>query len=269
MKKNTSTFISIIALTGLIACGSGDPQDGNGCSGIICGVDVTSYEQNGTVYAEFKAILNIGSIQFPAFNIPVKAPKTDAELGVLWVGQNLLGQTEMGFRFDLSAAQTGDLPIELNPVLPNGNPIPIVGLQNATTIAYTVKDKNIKIYASYGENIALMGVAVPVRQLDETGSSVCPSAIMPTFNAKGVRGAGGVYFGCNPGQSGIGLFVDVSSAIKKDASIKSMLGIYDDSQNSAVDFVDLKPESRSQERKAERALYKFYKQNKGKTVTIE
>jgi hypothetical protein len=267
MKNNTlrlTTFTAtILALSTFIGCGK------DSCVGFVCGVNVQSFEHEGVTFAEFSAILETGAVQFPAFNLPIRAPETDEEIGILWMGMNLTGDTELGFRMNMSTIEDHGLPIVLNPTLPNGSPIPVTGLHETTSISYAL-EQGIQIYASYGLNTAMLGVAVPIRQLDAQAGGICPFAFMPIFNFDKVRGSAGAYFGCSPGTSGVGVFVDLSPALQNPPELEDILASSTSvDQESSVEFVDMVPSTRAQERRVQRALYRFHESNKGKKVTLQ
>jgi len=133
-------------------------------------------------------------------------------------------------------------------LLPNGNRIPVGGLQNTKVFAYNLKNSRSTVYLAYSGGVTMLGLAINIDQLDKLGSNVGAVNFFPSFNKNGVEGLAGIYTSQNPGQSGLAIFV----SLKTLALTNSEIIVAESLQKSAVAkptsrlvFIDQEPQSKA------------------------
>ena len=256
--KNTPIFIiatfSALALV-TVGCGGGSQ------SSMIQKVTVNTYNQNGDAWAKIGATISNNNFHLPAIDIPITNPNdpNGAVYGQVSIHDILPTGSEIILSANISTiSQTPGL----EPTLPNGTDIPVGGLDQTTVIGFPIQKSGVSVYGAFSDVTAMLGVAVAIKEFDNLGHQACPINVMPAFDfGKGIRGIGGIFTGCDPGQSGVAFFVDASAALNGgDAKFAA----YNDGSN--LEFTNVHPDSLRDETKVYRALYYLNKKLKGKQL---
>lgn len=138
-------------------------------------------------------------------------------------------------------ANGGDIQISLNmtqitqvqgtaATLPNGNPLPVGGLQRATVIALPVGDDkvNARIYFAFGPGIAMLGTALSFAAMDPAGQYIPNISLFQPIQIGPVGLIAGLYTGTNALSSGVGVFMDLSSVMNQQPNgIQSLMSSLD------------------------------------------
>ena len=216
--RRTQIALLSLALTGLLAsCGQNPDQ-----VQIVKDLQVqASTDANNDVILSMDIELALGNMSLPALELPILNPKTFESLGSLGLTPTLDGSNIISLDVNLSNA-TKDIIANGPATLPNGKPLPIGGIDQTKVLAIAAGNTGIKIYVGIAPGLLLVGVAVPIAQLDTLGGQVGGLNIFPTFNIKGVQGIGGLFTGASAGQSGLALFVDLSKVIDPSDILKGI-----------------------------------------------
>ncbi len=260
--RGVIAFCLILFSTLFTSCGN----SGNG-SKVVSDIQLSAYTEEGDIYAEFSALLDLGNITLPTIQFPVIHPDSNEWLGEINLAATMGGDNELGLVVNLSNA-TG-LQGQTGAKLPNGMNIPVGGLGDAEIVQLPVSGGKAQVYIAMDSGVAMVGVAVPIKGLDSLGSSVGTTGFFPTFSIEGVRGIAGIFTGSS-GQNGIALFVDLSAVIDPEnfipqselalkstqmatsAVLKSM------DKDSKLFFIDQQP-SKRKKRRLQKKLYKLHK----------
>lgn len=191
----------------LSACGS---------NSIIQSITVSStvdQEQNQWVNLDSK--IKLGALTFPTVSLPILNPKNPGEI----LGKVALSKTFDGFNQLSVQANLNKLKgnaITLDRLLPNGDPIPISGLDGIVSIK--IKDSS-KIYIGANSNQFMIGLALVVPAFDSVGKYIPGGAslFLPLPKESKVNGVAGVFTG-SQGQNGLGLFVLTPNTIQLNKS---------------------------------------------------
>jgi hypothetical protein len=96
-------------------------------------------------------------------------------------------------------------------VLPNGQPIP-VEMTPGGVVQIDIPSISGRVYVSYTDEVAIVGIAFSLKQLDFLGELERVGVWVP-LTIKNVNLLGGVYFDDTSAQNGIGFFADLKGII--------------------------------------------------------
>ncbi len=151
------------------------------------------------------ATLDLGGISLPNFREDIDHPQL-GKVGVV----SIHGDNQISFQINLSTL-TPSL-VDLDVKLPNGKKLPLIGSNPA--IVFSVKGTSIKFYVSLAQGAAVAGFAIPFKDFGgQLGEEYGSFSIMPTFEVKGHKIAGGLFYSKTPGESGLGAFIDVTKLV--------------------------------------------------------
>jgi hypothetical protein len=206
-----SVALSSLMLT-MSACGTANSPISN----VVTNVTLKTSTVAGDNWVAVDATLVTGNFQLASLNIPVTDPKTMKEYGQLTILPNLCSGScvNNGGELILSVNLTEATLINgVDPLLPNGTPLPIGGLSNSTVIGVPVQNTGAMIYFAFGKGVAMVGAAVPFKALDVVGQYVAGADIFIPMQFKGVGVSAGLFIGTLTNTTGVGLFVDLSSVL--------------------------------------------------------
>lgn len=241
MKVFTKLKVLALAtsLMTLISCGSQAPM--------VEDVDLSTEQVDGDLIVSLSAELGIGNVVLPNATVPIFVPKIGKEIGTVSMYTGAGGANMLEIDINLSEATNLNLQ---GTTLPNGAAIPIVGGNAVLRIPVN----NIEVYLSLADGVQALGVAIPIRNLDELGRSVGTTALMPVFSIDGVLGAAGIYTSSSAGQNGFALVADLSSKVDDIGLDKGMVM----PQQQQAELKSYAP-SRSAKKRIDRVLYKLHR----------
>jgi len=208
LRQTQLALMTVAASALLVSCGQNPSQ-----VQIVKDLSfVTSTNANNEVILSLDVELELGNMALPSLEVPVMHPQNGQQLGTVSLLATMNGTNELGLDINLTSASAGSIN-NGNANLPNNRPIPVGGIDQSKVLAFPVGQTGIKIYLALAPGMALVGVAVPITQLDSLGKSLGGLNIFPTFNIEGVQGIAGLFTGQKPGQSGLALFADFSKVI--------------------------------------------------------
>ena len=260
--------LSLIVSPLLTGCGDNASQQ------IVTNIEVSSYTQDGDIFAEFAADLDFGAVSLPTVYYPVMHPQTGEHLGTVSLTTNFDGSNAVDL--DINISNIAGLQGSSQPTLPNGHPLPVGGLNGVSVVQLPVQGTLAQVYVALGENVAMAGVAIPITQLDSIGGSLGGIDFFPSFHINNVKGIAGIFTGSGTGQNGIALFVDLGDVINP-MDITGSVQTLNSSRfamslrrsapvmDSSIFFIDQEPSSRKM-RKLKRALYRLHKDEAELTV---
>ncbi len=239
----TLRFCVLSLLLSLLAsCGKN-----GGSNSIVDNVSLGSYESNGEQHLEVLTQIDLGSITMPTISYPIIKAKDGRTIGTLEIRNVLDGSNELAFDVNLAQALGGALT--QSSVLPNGNKIPVGGLQNSQVYAYQLKNSRSTVYLAYSGGVSMIGLAINIDQLDKLGSNIGAVNFFPSFNKNGVEGLAGIYTSQTPGQSGLALFVSLKTLTLSNSEIivaESLQRSKSSSPSPApLVFIDQEPQSKT------------------------
>lgn len=200
MKHLLAKAITIVILClSVVSCGQN--------SNVLTGVKVDSQTINDDVWLSFAADMNLGAMSFAAISVPVLHPRGQTPVGQLELSPGLGGVSQIKISVNVSELADVDAKIA---TLPNGNMIPLMG--NNAVISVNIGN-GARVYLAISQNVAAIGVAVPISAFDNIGSQLPGLNFFPIVNTGNVIATAGIFTGKAAGQNGIAVVADVSRAI--------------------------------------------------------
>lgn len=149
--------------------------------------------------------LNMGALIFPGLLIPVSNPKFPSEMiGKVQLQRSLDGKNILSVSANISEFEK--IHLEQDNLLPNGYPIPVVGLTSVVAARF---NSNSKIYLGGSEQSLMFGISLAIPLFDNIGKYLVGiNLFLPLPAESKIEGLGGVFTG-GLGQNGLGLFVKV------------------------------------------------------------
>ncbi|MCX7978111.1 MAG: hypothetical protein N2578_03830 [Bdellovibrionaceae bacterium] len=172
-------------------------------------VKLRTYVDQNTknLMAEMEAEFDSSNVIFPTAYIPVVDPNdNNRPLGVIRTEMTLDGKNMLYITADASRIKLGNfLP---DNKLPNGNPIPVAGIQDLMTVP---AGKNSKLYLGWYQGKMVLGAAMAVKEFDGLAGYIPGANIFFTLPSdSGVRGVAGFFTGTQSGTSGLGIFAQTN-----------------------------------------------------------
>ncbi len=208
-KLTTSALVlGIVALN--TACGQNPVQS------VVTNVQIKTYSVDHDEWVQMTTSLNTGGFMLTSVNLPVADPNDHSKI---------YGQLTLLPSLPKPGSNGGDITISLNisqianvkgidPLLPNGTPIPVGGLMNANLIAFPIADTGARLYFALGSQVAMLGAAIPFKELDPAGHYVPGINIFQPIQLGPVSLTAGMFAGAQTNTTGVGFFVDLSQAVK-------------------------------------------------------
>lgn len=211
---------SALAMGSLLMVAGCGQNGNNAVSNLVTNVVLSNWVKDGDSWVQLTASLNTGGFMLAGINVPIYDPKDTTKIyGQLSLLPNLCnaGSTCTG---------GGDLVVAVNTSqlsgsqavftdLPNGTPIPVGGLQNATLIGIPVGKTGARIYLAFGKGVAVFGTAIPFSALDPASKYTPGVNVFQPLTFGKVNLLAGLFIGSNtqPKTTGVALFADLSSVI--------------------------------------------------------
>lgn len=202
-------FMSLVFGMALTGCGS----DSGGFQ-LVKDIQVRTFERDGDQYGEVIASIQTGNMNLPAVSFPIFNPgHPGQEYGQVLLRPGI-GNGLSDFGVDINISRVGDLDSAFR-TLPNGQPVPVGGLGDADLVGVPVGNSSTRVYFAFGDRVALVGVALVIKEFDGIGRKLGPINLFPQFAfANGIRGIAGIFTGTQEKQSGIALFVDAGPVFR-------------------------------------------------------
>lgn len=202
----TKILFLLATVTFLSACGS---------SSIIQSITVSSVvdtDQNQWVHMDSK--IKMGSLQFPATTIPILNPRNPGELfGKVSLAPGADGLNLLSIQANLNQLHNNALLQDR--LLPNGDQIPIAGMDGVVSVKISEKSK---VYIGASSTQFLVGLALVIPAFDSIGKYLPGAALfLPLPKESKVDGTAGVFTG-SAGQNGLGIFVLTPNTIQFNKS---------------------------------------------------
>ena len=187
-------------MSALTACGGG-------AGGFVKNVTLGTTTVGSDQVIDLKLDLNTFNLVLPGFDLPIG--------GASHVGDVKMVSGLGGASIDITADVQKILHFQGQDghFLPNGNPIPVMGLDTTPVVA-TKMANGSTVYFSYSASHLMVGISVPIAQLAQLGQY---SALLgglnyfPTFKFGNVVGVAGIYTGAMG--NGLAFFIDASSLL--------------------------------------------------------
>lgn len=228
----------------------------------------TSVDANQDTWVSMDSQLNMGALSFPALTIPIANPKYPSELlGSVSLQRSLEGKNVLQVNANLSEISKNQF--SQDNLLPNGNTIPVAGLDGVVAVKFNSASK---VYIGGSSNSLMFGVALAIPLFDNVGKYLPGlNMFLPLPTNSNIEGLGGVFTG-NSGQSGIGLFVKVPNSISINTSpslvasnVSAKVAIQQTASASAMKFIP-SDENSSKNQNLKRMLLNLSLQKRTLTV---
>lgn len=178
---------------------------------IVNAVNINQIEEDGKITLDAEFQINAPGITLPSITYPVVV--RGEQKGTVSLISNGPGQNAV--RVSANITDLINLPEFADPNLPDGEQIPVIGIGNANVIAIPLGDGGNTLYLATGNDVAMVGVAVIIKQLDALGRTILGVNTFVPFQGNGFAGTAGFFTSVNPGESGIGIFLDVKGILDR------------------------------------------------------
>lgn len=219
--RSTKSFLQRVlvaaGLLSLMATASGCGKNPNEVlNDLVVGANIHTSMVDGEPKGEVTVLINNHGVRLPSFSAKIRDSRhPQDEFGVLSMRDTFAEVTELAFELNLN--HLGDAT-KVDNRLPNNRKIPVGGLGNTPVFSIPVGDTQARVYTAFGTGVALLGVAVPIVEMDEIGDNVSYLDVFPTFTFGDVRGIAGIFTGKNEGENGIAVFIDASKLVQSEAT---------------------------------------------------
>lgn len=196
MKKFISLVSVLVMAASFTACGKNKKK-------IVDAVDVATRDIDEQKFVTTDFRLDIGDAELPFLHLPL--PKNYGYLRLY---------RDMGYNrvaLDVNLTEIAKLPGG-EATLPNGSPVP-VDTMGAGIIEIAVPGIKSKVYVAYQGDIALVGFAIAIKQLDGVGRAVGNIGVFPNFSIGKVDLTAGVFTSEDASQTGIAVFANLAGLI--------------------------------------------------------
>lgn len=204
-----STTLSLTL--GLTGCGK------NGTNQYVKAIYVETTIADSDNWVSLNSTLNVANLVFPSLSLPIIDPRDPGNPYGTFELSPIMGSTDNSLKVSLNLSKVSGLPGAGIPTLPNGNSLPMRAPAGVDLIELDIKQIKSKIYIALGQGVAVLGVAVAVKEFDILNRYLPGVNLFMGFNIQGVIGNAGLFTGEETETSGIGLFVDFSSIMPKPA----------------------------------------------------
>lgn len=250
-------FVGVLALSST-GCGK--------LSGIVTDVRYQAYsDTQGNPMTKVEFDLDTGALMFPSLAIPIVNPNDPSQIyGTLVMADILGGGTQLSIDANL-AAIAGSVSSWDGCRLPNGKPVPMrMPAGVPCPIGIPLGGNGSVLYLAFTDTIAMVGTAVVINEFDSVGGAILGADVfLPFGSASTVNGIAGLFTSLSPGQSGVGIFADLSAVIPSSQrgmgqSVEglSVTRAAKGSKASKVAFVESNPSSKTM-KNAQKALKKL------------
>lgn len=178
----------------------------------------TTIDEAGDVWISSSALFDFGGMSMTAIQLPVVNPSNPEKLYGELAIRPTFGGTFNEVEISVNLSEAARVPGSSEPTLPNGQPLPIGGIDSVNLIELAVDSINSKIYIGLGHDITFLGYAIAIAEFDEIIKYVPGANVFLGFEFANIRGAAGLFTGSATSntESGLGFFVDLSSVITTD-----------------------------------------------------
>ncbi|MFL5813660.1 MAG: hypothetical protein ACJ763_08785 [Bdellovibrionia bacterium] len=221
--KYVSQVMAVLSISAAAVATTGCGSASGGVGNMLTGIQVQTYNQNGDLWTSMTSQIDTGAMILAGVTIPIVNPhEPGVVLGQLSMQSNLCnpnGICQGGGTLTIAVniTQVSHAQI-LDNKLPNGTMIPVGQAVNNAIVALPLGGTGGKLYVAFGQNIAMLGVALPFSALDSVGQYIPGVNIFQPFASNGVSGIIGMFTGSSVKTTGVALFVDLSSLLKPSTS---------------------------------------------------
>ncbi len=179
----------------------------------VSDVQVKSFEETGHVFGEVSTTVNFQGMVLPQLDFPIKNPSDQTSVIGAFKSVQTPGNPSVSIvTITLDLTKVAAISTSGPALLPNGAIVPVTGYAPEDVLEFD-SVANVKVYFSLdtANRQAMIGAAIPVEQLDWVGSSMGEANLFHGFNFSNVTGVAGAFTSAVNGQSGLGLFIDIST----------------------------------------------------------
>jgi hypothetical protein len=253
-QKSSSVVVSyvkihiiLLGLFLLTSCGKNGSQ-------LVSDVKVSTQLVNQEVWVNVNAKFDLGNTALPSITLPVANPKNPSQIfGSISMAPTFDGKNQVGVSVNFTEALKIQGGIA---TLPNGTGLPVGGLNNVDVIQLNIPNTLARVYIALDKGVALAGFAIAIKELDSIGSSIGGINLFPRFNINNVIGIAGVFTGSQSGQTGLALFVDLSSVLNQQMLNNTPTNLTVGEIAGQMQIQAIQPAA-SQKGSLENALFKF------------
>ena len=228
MFKNS--WMNCLVLTLAIATFSGCGKDGKPIQNIVTAVQLKTDKKNGEDWISTTVNLTTGGFILSAIQLPIFDPRyPGVQYGQISIRPSLCSNCSAGNQAELGLGLNLTQITKIQgtePLLPNGAPIPVGGLQNANVVTLPVADTGARVYFAFGPRVGMLGTAVPFKELDSAGQAVPNLNLFPAFNIGPVQLMAGFFSGTTTKSTGVGVFIDLATVISQSPLLTAITKDY-------------------------------------------
>lgn len=189
-----------------------------GCGKFVTGASAKTYLENGDQYAQADLDLATQGLKL-SFDLPIPNPKNPLD-PIGRVGMKPIFSPSGGTQLEIAVnlTEAAHLPDVTEGTLPNGRELPIALKPGQTVLTLPIPGLHSVAYVGIGDRFALLGTALILREFDSIAQFLGGTNLFLPFEGQnGIRGVAGVFTSPSPSQSGLAVFVDISSVLKPAA----------------------------------------------------
>ena len=187
---------------------------------IVKDVTLTTSIENGDMFINLGLLISIGNVVMTSVTLPIVNPMDPSKQygSVSFKPTMQSGVNELLLKANLSQATS--LKGGARATLPNGQALPIGGLEGVDVLELAIDQIHSKIYIALTKTKTLFGFAIAIKEFDAVQHSLPNANIFLGFNIKNVIGMVGLFTGSNSMENGLAAFIDLSSVFNGDILTK-------------------------------------------------
>lgn len=244
MIKFKLLLVSFLLPLVFISCGKNGQK-------IVTDIDVDQRIIQDKVYIDVEAKLDLGNTTLFPGKIPIKVPK-----------KGVIGEVEVGVDFIKVSVLLSEL-VKLqvqDTVLPNGERLPLISTNKVVVLPLDKSGKSY-LYISLVGGAKAIGFSLAIKELDKLGQELkTPTGLFPKVMIKNIAVFAGLYTSPNPGENGLGVFVDLNPLFKVLAYNGAWFELNQGASNAELDYSDVKTSSKK-DRHVKGYLFKLHQKN--------
>jgi hypothetical protein len=189
---------------------------------VVLDANLKSYVIEEDMWVDADATVNLGKLSLGAIDLPIVNPRNKERVFGQIVIKPRLDSTTSDISLKVNISEIAMLPATDLATLPNGAELPVAGIDGQKIVELEIDQIRSKVYIGISENMAILGFAVVIKQLDRLDGAV--QNLFFRFNVKEVVGVVGLFASKEEKQSGLGFFVDLSDIISREVMEAIMAG---------------------------------------------
>lgn len=211
----------------------------------INSAQISTHVSNGDEFAALVTNINSSALALPSLQLPIVDLRNPSiNFGSISIAPSLDSKST-DLTIDVDLTQALKIPkLGQNISLPNGTPLPISGIDLTQTMEFSIGGGGSKVYLEIDpvNKKAFVGTALVIGQFNPG----VPADLFIPFSSNSISGTAGIFTGIAAGQSGLGIFADMSSILRSVTGAQKLALLAPRAVITPHQFLEVNPSNRNQ-----------------------